>query len=216
MRRVKIVIVDDHFLVRVGLKSLFATPQVDITVDVVGEASCAEELYTLLGSGISVDLVLLDIILPGESGIEIAKRLISDYPELKILMLSAEASAEILEQVAEMEVAGFISKTVSNSELYVAIESAYSGVEYYGRDIAKLMHNIKIARSEVDDSIFTPKESEVLKLAAEGYYSKEIADKMSISDKTVSVHKSNIFRKLGISNSVELVRYAIRTGLIKP
>ncbi len=215
MEKIRVIIVDDHFLVRLGLNHTLTSKNFGLEVDIVGEAADATQFYALLRDGVIADLVLLDIRLPDESGIAIARRLIEEKSELKILILSAESSDDVIEQIAGLNIGGFISKGVNPQELRRAIESVLDGVEYYGKDIAKLMHNFKVAKSEVSDTQFTSKELEVLRLAAQGLYSKEIAEKLGMSPKTVSVHKSHIFKKLGINNSVELAHYALKMGFIK-
>ncbi len=215
MRKTRVIIVDDHFLVRLGLRQTLLSKDFGMEVEIVGEAGDAAQFYSLLSDGIQADIVLLDIRLPDESGIEIARRLNKEGNELKILILSAENSNEVIKQIASLDIGGFVSKHVSSNELCRAMESVIDGVEYFGRDIAKLLHNIKVANSDVNESIFTTKELDVLRLAAQGLYSKEIAEKLGMSPKTVSVHKSNIFKKLGINNSVELAHYAIKMGFIK-
>ncbi len=215
MQIVRTIIVEDHFLVRIGLKNTFQTQHNNMLVDVVGEAGTISEFYELIESGIEADLVLLDIHLPDGTGVEIAHYINKNSINLKILALSAENSITMIEQVVAAKVGGFISKSCSADVLFSAIDSVMNNIEYYGKDIAALLHNVRIANIELDDTYFTPKELEVLKLAAEGFYSKEIGSKLSISAKTVSVHKTNIFKKLGINNSVELVKYAIRMGFVK-
>ncbi len=215
MKTVRIIIIEDHYLIRLGLRNTFLKEDFDLKVEVVGEAANAKQLYTILEEGLEADLLLLDIKLPDESGIEIAKRISIEYPYLKILILSAENSDEIIEQLLSVKINGFISKGGTPKELFRAIDSVTDGFEYYGKDIATLMHNIKVARIDFDESQFTTKEIAVIKLAAKGLYSKEIADELDMSPKTVSVHKSNIFRKLGINNTAELVRYAIKMGFVR-
>ncbi len=215
MKKIRVIIVDDHFLVRLGLRQTLTSKDFGREVEIVGEAGDAAEFYSLISNSIIADLVLLDIRLPDESGIDIARRICNENIDLKILILSAESGDDVIEQIAGLDIGGFVSKGIKPRELRRAMESVLDGVEYFGKDIAKLMHNVKVAKSEVCESVFTSKELEVLNLAAQGLYSKEIGDKLGISPKTVSVHKSNIFKKLGINNSVELTHYALKMGFIK-
>ncbi len=215
MEKVKAIIVDDHFLVRVGLRNTLTSSGFGVDVEVVAEAASMAEFYDLLASGVDADIVLLDILLPDGSGLDIARRLCDERPDLKILILSAESSDEVIEQMMSINIGGFISKGVTTAELSRAIDSVMDDVKYYGKDIARLMHSVKVSKSALCESNFTDKELEVLRLAAQGAYAKEIADKMGISPKTVSVHKNRIFKKLGINNSVELVHYALKMGFIK-
>lgn len=214
MKKVKVIIVDDHFLVRVGLRNTLTSPNFGLDIEIAAEAASMAEFYTLLEGGVDADIVLLDIVLPDGSGLDIARRLCDEHPNLKILILSAENSDEVIEKMMNINIGGFISKGVTSTELRRA-ESIMDDIEYYGKDIARLMHSVKVSKSALSKNNFTEKELEVLHLSAQGFYAKEIADNMGISPKTVSVHKSNIFKKLGINNSVELVTYALKMGFIK-
>ncbi len=215
MKTIKIIIVEDHFLLRMGLRNTFKKPEGDIQVEVVAEAATASAFYQLLNKGVDADIVLLDIKLPDESGIEIAKRLEILAPKLKILVLSAETNEETVLELMKVRIGGFISKSVNPPELFRAIESVSEDVPYYGKDIAKLMQNIRLSILSKSQIKFTPKELAILKLSGEGLYAKEIATKLCISYQTVGVHKSNIFKKLGINSSVELVKYAIKMGFVQ-
>ncbi len=218
MKKIRVILVDDHYLVRLGVRGTFATaPQHGLDIEIVGEAENAAQFYSLLEGGCEADLVLLDVFLPDSSGLEIAQQIYERAPHLKVLLLSAECNAGIANHLATAPINGYINKGSSPKELFCAIESVVSGESYYCKDMAALMHSINVAKGGNNNKgLFTPKESEVLQLAARGLYLKEIADKLGISDKTVSVHKSNIFKKLGINNTAELVTYAIKMGLVKP
>ncbi len=215
MSKVKVIIVDDHFLVRVGLRNTLTAPNFGLDVEIVAEAASMAEFYALLDDGVDADIVLLDIVLPDGSGLDIARRLCDEYPAIKILILSAENSDEVIEKMMSINIGGFISKGATTVEIRRAIENIMDDVEYFGKDIARLMHSVKVSKSALCESNFTDKELEVLRLAAQGVYAKEIADKLGISPKTVSVHKNRIFKKLGINNSVELVHYALKMGFIR-
>lgn len=217
MKEIKVIIVDDHFLFRLGLKTVFSTStQESIKVNVVAEAQDAESFYKLLDQGIEADIAILDIKLPGISGIEIAEKIINEKPNLKTLMLSAESSNDILSSIMKLEIGGFISKEAPSSDIFRALECIYEGGNYYGKDIATLINNIRVAKSDISDINFTPREIEILELSAKGKYAKEIAFELGLNHKTVAVHKTNIFKKLGIHSSHELVMYAIKTGMIRP
>ncbi len=207
----RIVLVDDHILFRIGLRS--ALEQCDTPLEIVGEAGSGRQLFEVL-QGCMVDMVLLDIVLPEMSGIDIASKLRVEYPEIKILMLSAESDQETICRLMDIGIDGFVSKTVPVDELCRAVEYVADGAEYFGRDIARIIHDVRIAKSH-QSTDFTPRENEIIEMCACGLSAKEIADKVHISIKTVESHKNNIFKKLGINNSVELVRYALKTGIIK-
>lgn len=209
--KIRVILVDDHQLFRLGLRGAIETPGSEI--EIVGEAGSGKEFFELLPT-VKSDIVLLDISLPDISGIDIAKRLHTENPELKILVLSAETGEDTIVQLTQTGINGFVSKSVPVEELHRAIEYVADGAEYYGRDISKLIHYIHVAR-ENGKNDFTTRENDIIAMCAEGLSAKEIADKLNIGLSTVNTHKNNIFKKLGINNSVELVRYALKKGIIK-
>lgn len=210
-RSVRVILVDDHLLFRIGLRAAFAqsAPQ----IKVVGEAGSAEEFFALLPT-VEADTVLLDIALPDRSGIEIARQLKEEYPQLKILILSAENDTQTVLTLLEVGIDGFVSKSVPVDELCHAIDYVTDGAEYFGRDIARIIHDVRISKN-IDQTAFTPREMEIIDMCAHGMSSKETATSLNISTKTIEAHKNNIFKKLGINSSVELVRYALQNGIVK-
>jgi DNA-binding NarL/FixJ family response regulator len=209
-KSIRVIIVDDHRIFRVGLRTDIQA--MNVPVEIVGEASSAAEFFSLLETT-KADMVLLDIILPDVSGIDIASLLRKEYPNLKILMLSAETDNETIEKLMKIGIDGFINKNVSTNELQNAIEYVAEGAEYYGRDIARIVHCVRMSRKNTDCH-FTPRENEIIQMCAQGLSAKEIADKLNIGLKTVITHKYNIFKKMGICNCVELVKYALQKGII--
>jgi DNA-binding NarL/FixJ family response regulator len=209
---IKIIIVDDHPLFRLGLKALLKSQESRIVV--VGEAASGKQLDELLAKN-EVDVVLLDIIMPEESGIEIARRLKKTHPSLLLLMLSAECGRDTIRQLMDIGINGFISKTAPEYELLTAIEYVADGGEYFGRDIARIMHCIIASKKDNDNDIFTPREKDIIKMCCDGKSAKEIAASLNISLKTVITHKYNIFQKLGIHSATELVGYSIKNGIVQ-
>jgi DNA-binding NarL/FixJ family response regulator len=152
------------------------------------------------------------------SGIEIARRLKNERPEIKILVISAENTTATIEEMVNIGVEGFISKFNSNPDILVhAIRSIMQGVDYFGRDISEIIHRIYIAKKKTTQitSEFSEQEKHIIECCHEGLPAKLIANRLGISVRTVDWHKSNIFRKLGINNSLEMVRYAVKSGIIK-
>jgi DNA-binding NarL/FixJ family response regulator len=182
-------------------------------IEVVAEAASGRELFAALETT-SPDLLLLDIMLPDMSGIEIARKIKANYPEIKILLLSAEEPKKVIEQVLETGVEGYISKSAEMREIEDAIVSVMNGMEYFGRDISKVICEIYSSKKkhEQKESKFTVREMEIIHLCNEGLLVKEIAERLNISPNTVKTHKTNIFQKLGINNSVELAKYMMKTG----
>lgn len=209
-RPVKIVVVEDHPLVRIGLKTLFSKSEDKVLV--VGEVGSSAEFFKILENA-EADLVLLDIMLPDETGVEIASKLKKSHPDLKILILSAETDEDKILQLLNIGIDGFVSKSISSNELIEAIVCVAEGSEYYGKEISKIIRDLSIAKNNQTEKL-TERESDIVALCSQGYVAKEIASKLNISIDTVNTHKYNIFKKLGINNSVELVRYAIKHGII--
>lgn len=209
-KRIRVIIVDDHRIFRVGLRA--EIQGMGIPIEIAGEAASAEEFFSLLKT-IDADMVLLDILLPDMSGVDIARKLRKEYPNLKILILSAETDNETIGQLMLVGIDGFVSKTIAPGELQTAIEYITEGAEYYGRDIARIMHCVRIAHKNINYN-FTPRETQIIQLCAQGLPAKKIADRLNISLKTVVTHKYNIFKKMGINNCLELVNYALRMGII--
>jgi DNA-binding NarL/FixJ family response regulator len=210
----KIIIVDDHMLVRMGIKSALGCNHPDLSV--VGEAANGKVFFELLQTT-PADLILLDIMLPDMNGIEIARRLRNDYPELKILIISVENSLQTIQQLLELDIDGFISKQQCvGNDLADAIRSIMEGEKYFGKDIAAIMSDIYTSKTKniTDTFDLTEREREVITLCNSGLKSRAIADRLYISSRTVETHKTNIFRKMGIATTLEMVQYAVRNGII--
>ncbi|MDR1950727.1 MAG: response regulator transcription factor [Bacteroidales bacterium] len=215
MKITQVIVVDDHTLFRMGLKAIFHAEHPDIRV--VGEAEDGKQLFALLPST-PADIVLLDINLPGMNGVEIARRLRSEYPDMKILAISAENTAETVQAMLEAGIDGFISKQKSNAdELGMAIRTVMSGLEFFGRDISSIIFDVYVSKKKTTavTKEFTEREREIILLCRDGLLCKEIADRLDISINTVNTHKKRIFAKLGINNTIEMVQYALKTGIIR-
>jgi DNA-binding NarL/FixJ family response regulator len=211
---IETIIVDDHALFRLGMQTALAAEGSDIHI--AGEADSGEELFALLGS-VAPDVVLLDIILPGMQGIEVARRLKAERPEIKILAVSAENSAATVQAMLDAGVEGFISKRRgAPGEIAAAIRSVAAGFEYFGSDIADIIYKIYVAKKHTAEVTgeFTAQERCIIELCREGLPSKLIADRLCVSPRTVENHQNNIFKKLGIGSTLEMVRYAIANGII--
>ena len=212
---IRVIVVDDHRLFRIGLKAAIHADHPDISM--AGEAEDGKELFGMLAS-LPVDVVLLDINLPDIGGAEIARRLRREYPALKILAVSAENTAETIESMLEAGIDGFISKQKGDiDELAEAIRTVAGGLEYFGRDIAAIIFGVYVSKKktvEVTDE-FTEREREIILACRDGLMCKEIADRMGVSINTINTHKKRIFTKLGINTTLEMVQYALKKGIIR-
>lgn len=206
-----IAILDDHELIRLGIRSALQGMPHQITIDVAN----AEMFFDRLIDGTPCDLVLLDIGMPGTNGIEVAQRLRIEYPDIKIIVVSMETKEYTIIQLMHVGIDGFISKNGPLQEVRAAVSSVEEGVPYYGHDLAVLVRNIVDAKLDKKSSaLLTKRELEIVEACCSGMMGKEIAEKYHISLRAVNSHKTNIFNKLGLSSSVEMVRFALEHGII--
>ena len=204
-------ILDDHELIRIGVSSVLH----DTTHVVSISAACAEDLFAALESGTSCDLLLLDILMPGTNGFEVAKRMRTEYPDIKIIVLSVDTKEYVITRLMQIGIDGFISKNGPLEEVKLAIDSVAEGVPFYGRDLAVLVRDIVDAQpNKRSSALLTKRELEIIEACCAGLLGKEISEKFHISLRAVNSHKTNIFNKLGISSSVEMVRFALEHGIL--
>lgn len=181
-------------------------------MEVVGTAFSGEEAIAKTAE-LKPDVVLLDIIMPGMDGVEVASRLRTDYPDAALLMLSSDTTFPNIEKLLNIGIDGFISKFADETTLQNAIHTVAEGYKYYGTDIARLIERVHAACQNVS-SDFTQRELDTIRLSCQGLQYKEIADKLGIKFKTVNNIKNTIFKKLGINSTVELVIYALKRDII--
>jgi DNA-binding NarL/FixJ family response regulator len=211
----RILIADDHAIVRSGLKRVLdAKPD----MEVIGEAEDgAEAVEKALKD--DVHLAILDVSMPRMTGIQAAAELHKRKPELKTLMLSMHDSEQFLFEALKAGASGYVLKSGADTDIVDAVRAAMRGDSYlYPSAVTTLVSDYveRGGRGEEQFDVLTPRELEVLKLIAEANTSKEIAEKLFISIKTVDRHRQNILDKLSMRDRVELTRYAIRRGLIQP
>ena len=216
MDKINIIIVDDHEFFRLGLKTAIETNHSDIIV--VGEAKNGADFFALLKSIPTVELVLLDIMLPDMNGVEIARRLKNEYPQIKILIISSETASSTIEELIDVGIEGFISKFDSTTDTLIeAICAVMQGFEHYGKDISQIISQIYLSKKKtvkITIPEFSEQEKRIIEYCHEGLSGKEIANRLNISYKTMEWHKANIFNKLGIHSTIELVRFAMKNGII--
>jgi DNA-binding NarL/FixJ family response regulator len=211
----RILIADDHAIVRSGLKKVL---DAKADLEVVGEADDgAEAVEKAIAE--DVHLAILDVSMPRMTGIQAAAELHKRKPELKTLMLSMHDSDQFLFEALRAGASGYVLKSGADTDIVDAVRAAMRGDSYlYPSAVTALVRDYAArgGRDEEEFDVLTPRELEVLKLIAEAYTSKQIADELFISIKTVDRHRQNILDKLGMRDRVELTRYAIRRGLIQP
>lgn len=221
----KIILVDDHALFRKGLIGALGK-NTDFPYEVVGEAKSGEEFFALIQSGCIPDLVFLDIMLPDITGVEIARKLKTELPETKIIMLSSEVSEELVEELLEIGIEAYLSKMSNEKDIQRAYFDVMNGCHFFGHSVTKMMYDIYRTKKNLQErdqtkSIqsaecdLTEREIDVIHLLCEGLQSKKIAEILNLSARTVESHRNNIFHKLGFCSIAELVKYAIKMGYTK-
>ena len=207
----RILLADDHAVVRHGLR-LVLDAQPDL--EVVAEAGDGAEALGLALS-LDLDLAILDVTMPRMTGIQAARDLSRRRPEVRILMLSMHDNEEYFFEAIRAGASGYVLKSAADRDLVEACRAAMRGEPFiYPKAVAALIRaHLEHARAR---DLLTPRELEILKLVAEAHTTKEIAELLTISVKTVERHRENILQKLGMRDRVELTRYAIRRGLVEP
>jgi DNA-binding NarL/FixJ family response regulator len=211
----KILVADDHPIVRSGLKKVIdAQPDMRVVAEA---ADGAEAVKAALAE--DIDLAILDVSMPRTTGIQAAEELRKRKPELKLLMLSMHDSEQFLFESLKAGASGYVLKSGADQDVVEAVRRTMRGQSFlYPSAVSTLVRDfVERGRPEGEQfDVLTPRELQVLKLIAEAHTSKEIAQELVISVKTVERHRQNILFKLGMNDRVELTRYAIRRGLIQP
>ncbi|MDI7261560.1 MAG: response regulator transcription factor [Thermodesulfobacteriota bacterium] len=215
MPKIRVLVVDDHTVVRDGICTLLGLAK---DIEVAGEASNGSEALEKVKK-LMPDVMLIDIAMPHMNGLEATRRIHKEFPGVKILVLTQYDDKEYVFSAIESGASGFISKTATSSELASGIRSVYRGESFLSPSAAKfLVEDYQLGahlRKEQDPfNQLTDREREILKLLAEGYTTRKIADMLVISIKTVEGHKTNLMSKLDIHNRTDLVKYALRKGII--
>ncbi len=213
METIKVLLVDDHTILRDGIKSLLETED---HIKVVGEAVNGEEALQKVEK-LSPDVVLMDISMPKMNGIQATSQISEEYPDIKILILTMHDEEGYVQPIFQAGAAGYVVKRTATRELVSAIEGVVEGNTILHPSVTETL----LAEGQGSDSDdgdmydgLTERELEILTLIAEGLTNQEIADELYISIKTVQAHRANIMDKLGLNDRVALTKYAIRKGLI--
>ncbi len=210
----RVLLADDHAMVRAGLKALLdAEP--DLLV--VAEASDGVDAVSAALAN-DVDLAILDVSMPRLTGIQAARQLAEQRPNMRTLILSMHDNEQFFFEALRAGASGYVLKTAAHEDLIAACRTTLQGLPFlYPRGIAALVRQfVDNAPTGIEQDPLSPRESEILKLIAEGHSGRGIAAMLHISDKTVERHRSNILEKLGLKDRVALTRYAIRRGLVDP
>lgn len=214
IKKSRILLADDHVLIRHGIKNIIKK---DTSFEVVGEVSNGEELLEFLKK-YEVELIILDISMPGLGGMEVVGVAKSKYPNIKILMLTMHNNKQYFYNAMSAGADGYLLKDDSDGELLVAIGKVLAGKSYisphmsedFADDVIAMYRNEK--KSPLQE--LTKRENEILQLVVKGFTSKQMAKKLYLSQRTIDHHRSSLLRKFNRKNSVDLVNYAVRNGFV--
>ncbi len=209
---IRVLIVDDHAVLRAGLRLLIdAEPD----LETVGEAGSIREAIFEARST-NPDLVLLDIVMPGESGLDGIPKLLHEHPDLKVLVLSMQDDPRYVREAFAVGASGYVLKEAADAEVVSAIREVSAGGRYVNPELGA---RLAIAEAEAvrraDEDPLSEREREVLRLLARGYTNHEIAEQLFISVRTAETHRSHVMQKLRLGSRAELVSYALANGLLE-
>ncbi len=213
MARTSIVMAEDHQIVREGLRALLES-QPDFAV--VGEAGSGGEVADLVDR-LRPDVLLLDLVLPGLNGLEVMRQVRERTPATRVLVLSMHANESYVLEALRNGASGYLLKTASSSEVIEAVRAVVAGKRYLSPPLSDRVIEAYAQQAQPATDAYetlTTREREVLHLAAEGHKNVEIASRLGISNRTVETHRANLMRKLNLQSHADLVRYAIRRGLV--
>lgn len=215
MNKIRILLVDDHALVRLGLMTLI-NDQPDM--EVIGEAGTSQDAINIVEK-LQPDVILMDIRLPGEGGIEATRQLTARFPECKIVMLTSYAADELIMRAISAGAVGYVLKQVGNDELLRAIQAAACGEAILDpTTTSRLLSRVREAERKADNDAFrtlSDREMDILFHLARGHTNARIGKKLNLSEKTVSNYVSNMFEKLAIKNRTELAAYSYEHHLFE-
>lgn len=212
MKPIRILLADDHALVRAGIRALLNRIE---GVDVIAEAGDGHEALQLIKE-LQPDIALLDVTMPGLSGLEVLEESKKQFPDLRVIMLTVHDAAEYAMQALRAGAAGFLPKSAAADELQLAIEVVSRGETYVSGEVSRrtLLEYSK-GPTEHPLARLTPRQREILILIAEGLSTKDIGRRLNISAKTVESHRAQLMERLDIHDVASLVRYALKMGLVK-
>jgi DNA-binding NarL/FixJ family response regulator len=213
-RTVRILLADDHAVVRHGLRlTLEAEPDFEVVAEASDGAQAVEAALCA-----NIDLAILDISMPRLTGIQVARQLTEHRPDLRVLILSMHDNEQFFFEALRAGASGYVLKSAAHEDLVAACRATMRGEPFlYPRGVAALVReHLEHGREALGGDPLSARESEIVKLIAEGLTSREIGALLSISDKTVERHRANVLEKLGLKDRVALTRYAIRRGLVEP
>ena len=212
---IRVFITDDHEIYLEGLALLLSRQE---GIEVIGTATSGKELLSRIQQGLPADILLLDVYLPDISEEELVQQIRTTHPDLRIIYLTLLRGTRYVHKLAKYNIQGYILKNASLEELLGALRSVQDGGSYFSKDIhigdrdEDFRNTITIEDKQIDE-ILSRRELEVLRLICKEYSNAEIADKLFLSVSTVETHRKNLIAKLGVNNTVGLVKFALRNNL---
>ena len=212
----RVVIADDHSLIRKGLRTII---ELESDMQVIGEAGDGEELLNFLARN-QPNLVVMDISMPNLNGIDAIEKVLALYPDIRILILTMHRNSQYFYNAISAGAHGYLIKDDSDTELLTAIETVRSGKTYISPQLSTEVTDAMFSafREHRDPSMvgLTPREQDVLGLVVKGYTSKQIADVLCLSPRTIDHHRANLLKKFKMKNTIDLVKYVIENSIILP
>ena len=209
MSKIRIIVVDDHQLFREGIISLLSKNE---DLEIVGEASSAEDLYGLLANT-NPHIILIDITMPGINGLEAIEDCRSKFPDVRFIVLTMHAEGQYVVKAVRNGAFGYLIKNADENELIQAIKNVANGKKHFNSEISQLMIGNMAIEGESHKKL-SDREMEVLTLVSEGQTTKEIAEQLFVSARTVETHRVNMMKKLKVQNTAELIKKAAHLNLI--
>lgn len=212
MKTIKVVLAEDHTIVRQGLRSLL---EQQAGIEVIAEAENGRQAVQI-AEQLKPDLVLMDFSMPELNGLEATRQIKQRAPDVKVLILTRHTNQEYVKSILRAGASGFLIKKSAADKLVLAIKSIYQGDSFLDSSISKKVIERYLHQSdrENEEVKITPRQREVLQLIAEGHPNRDIASTLHISVKTVDNHRANLIQKLGLNSTAGLIQYAIRVGII--
>ena len=212
MRNIKILLVDDHKLIRDGLRLIIDTTP---NIDVMGECTNGREAIQYLEKNEGdIDVVVMDITMPDMNGIDATEIILDLYPKINILALSMHSEEAYIMKMIKAGAKGYLLKDSGSDRLVDAIEAVNRNEKYYSKEVSLKLINLLVQKDGVAESIISERETEILKMISNGSTNKEVADHLSISCRTVESHRRNIIKKLNLKNTAGMIKYAYDNNLV--
>ena len=214
MAKIRVLLVDDHTILREGLRRLL---EAEPDIVVVGEGGDGQEAIQQV-ERLKPDVVLMDLAMPRLNGLEATRSILKDFPEVRVLVLTMYDNEEYVSQILQAGASGYVLKRAAATELVLAIRAVHQGEAFLYPSVTKMLIAEYLARAREGEEdragTLTQREREVLQLISEGHTTRDIAQLLSVSVKTVQAHRSHIMEKLNLHDRLELLRYALKKGIV--